>query len=387
MLFFATQFLYKTINGGASWTTISPDLSRKDAGVPAIARHLRERRGEGRAPRRHLRDRTVAARRQRDLDRLGRRRRARDARRRRELARRHAEGGRRLEQGDADRRVAFRREHRVRLRVALPRRRPDAARLPHARRRRDVDDDHARAGRCRFRQRRPRGSEGARAAVRGRRARRVRRRSTTATLGVADAEPATHVRARRDREGGRSRDRDARPRVLDPRRHDAPAFSRAQGEGAIQGFQDVHGGLDSGLVSLSAGRRLSPAPQPEHRHAAAAGSAGREESAGRRDHRLLPRRGRARAGDARDLLGHDAGAPLLQRRSAGAVRREGVQRADVLGAAAARAAGDERRPPVRVGPAVSAAGRHRRATSRFPASMATRRSSRSACWRCRAPTP
>ena len=34
VLFFATQFLYKTINGGRSWTTISPDLSRPNAGVP-----------------------------------------------------------------------------------------------------------------------------------------------------------------------------------------------------------------------------------------------------------------------------------------------------------------------------------------------------------------
>jgi photosystem II stability/assembly factor-like uncharacterized protein len=35
VLFFATQFLYKTINGGQSWTTISPDLSRAHAEVPA----------------------------------------------------------------------------------------------------------------------------------------------------------------------------------------------------------------------------------------------------------------------------------------------------------------------------------------------------------------
>jgi len=35
ILFFATQFLYKTIDGGRSWTTISPDLSRAGAGVPA----------------------------------------------------------------------------------------------------------------------------------------------------------------------------------------------------------------------------------------------------------------------------------------------------------------------------------------------------------------
>ena len=34
VLFFATQFLYKTINGGRSWTTISPDLSRRRLASP-----------------------------------------------------------------------------------------------------------------------------------------------------------------------------------------------------------------------------------------------------------------------------------------------------------------------------------------------------------------
>ena len=34
VLFFATQRLYKTVNGGRSWTIISPDLSRAASGVP-----------------------------------------------------------------------------------------------------------------------------------------------------------------------------------------------------------------------------------------------------------------------------------------------------------------------------------------------------------------
>src|SRR5205814_5226095 len=34
VLFFATQFLYKTIDGGRSWTAISPDLSRNSSNVP-----------------------------------------------------------------------------------------------------------------------------------------------------------------------------------------------------------------------------------------------------------------------------------------------------------------------------------------------------------------
>lgn len=33
-LFFSNQFLFKTTNGGESWTTISPDLTREDPGVP-----------------------------------------------------------------------------------------------------------------------------------------------------------------------------------------------------------------------------------------------------------------------------------------------------------------------------------------------------------------
>ena len=35
VLLFATQFLYKTINGGRSWTTISPDLSRAPGEIPS----------------------------------------------------------------------------------------------------------------------------------------------------------------------------------------------------------------------------------------------------------------------------------------------------------------------------------------------------------------
>jgi photosystem II stability/assembly factor-like uncharacterized protein len=34
-LYFSNQFMFKTTNGGESWATISPDLSREDPGVPA----------------------------------------------------------------------------------------------------------------------------------------------------------------------------------------------------------------------------------------------------------------------------------------------------------------------------------------------------------------
>lgn len=35
VLYYATNYLFKTINGGESWTTISPDLSRPHPGIPA----------------------------------------------------------------------------------------------------------------------------------------------------------------------------------------------------------------------------------------------------------------------------------------------------------------------------------------------------------------
>ena len=34
-LYYANQFLYKTTNGGESWTQISQDMTREDPGVPA----------------------------------------------------------------------------------------------------------------------------------------------------------------------------------------------------------------------------------------------------------------------------------------------------------------------------------------------------------------
>jgi hypothetical protein len=37
-LYYANQFLYKTINGGESWTQISQDLTREDPGVRGRAR-------------------------------------------------------------------------------------------------------------------------------------------------------------------------------------------------------------------------------------------------------------------------------------------------------------------------------------------------------------
>ena len=40
LLFFASQVLWKTVNGGESWETISPDLTRTDPGVPPNLGHM-----------------------------------------------------------------------------------------------------------------------------------------------------------------------------------------------------------------------------------------------------------------------------------------------------------------------------------------------------------
>ena len=34
VLYYATNVLFKTTNGGQSWETISPDLTRKNPGIP-----------------------------------------------------------------------------------------------------------------------------------------------------------------------------------------------------------------------------------------------------------------------------------------------------------------------------------------------------------------
>ena len=63
MLLYATQRLYKTLNGGRSWSIISPDLTRAKPGVPANLGIFAADAAKSDASRRHLRDRPVAARR------------------------------------------------------------------------------------------------------------------------------------------------------------------------------------------------------------------------------------------------------------------------------------------------------------------------------------
>ena len=153
-LYFANQFLYKTTNGGESWTQISPDLTREDPGVPpnldaAAAADAPQDKRRGviytiapspvRAPL--------------DLDRHRRRLHPGHRGRRQDVAERDAARADAVEQGDDDRRVALRRERSVCRRGAASARGLRAVHLSHARRRQDVAEDHEgparRASTCR----------------------------------------------------------------------------------------------------------------------------------------------------------------------------------------------------------------------------------------------
>ena len=44
VLYYATNVLFKTTDGGNTWQTISPDLTRENPGVPAERGHARPQR-------------------------------------------------------------------------------------------------------------------------------------------------------------------------------------------------------------------------------------------------------------------------------------------------------------------------------------------------------
>ncbi len=60
-LYYANQFVFKTTDSAATWTRISPDLTRPDPGVPATLDAAAAARRSQRQARRHLHDRAVAA--------------------------------------------------------------------------------------------------------------------------------------------------------------------------------------------------------------------------------------------------------------------------------------------------------------------------------------
>ena len=159
-LYFASNAVWKTTDGGRDWEAISPDLTRETWAVPA---NVGKYRGTPAAAdvERAASIYTLAP---SPLDvnaHLGRHRRRadpRDARRRQDLEGRDAAGARAVGEGVADRGLALRSRHGLRGRQHVPARRPAAAHLPHARRRRDLDAHRRRHPRRRDRQRRARGS-------------------------------------------------------------------------------------------------------------------------------------------------------------------------------------------------------------------------------------
>ena len=90
-LYFASNTLWKTTNGGESWDQISPDLTRKTWEVPTnVGKYIGTPGGARRRPRRHLHDRAVVQGHQRHLDRHRRRLHPGDARRRADVDERDA---------------------------------------------------------------------------------------------------------------------------------------------------------------------------------------------------------------------------------------------------------------------------------------------------------
>ena len=186
-LFFASNIVWKTTNGGKSWTQISPDLTRTRFDRAAERRQVCRRRPRraARHARRRVHGRAVVRRHQTHLGRHRRRADSRDGRRRRALERRDAARARDrpwskvsiIDASHFDANTAYAAINTLRL---------DDLR-PHIYRTHDggktwtqIIDGHPRR---RDRQRRARGSEAPRAAVRRHARRRCGSRSTTATIG------------------------------------------------------------------------------------------------------------------------------------------------------------------------------------------------------------
>ena len=141
VLYFADQQLFRTADGGQSWSAISPDLTREDAGAPPNLDPVDGRLGRrnGPAARRHLRDRPVSRGRPGHLGRHGRRPRLAQPRRGRPLDRRHASGSRRVVEGHDARGFAHRQGHGVGGRRPASPRRLRALHLSHGGRRQELD--------------------------------------------------------------------------------------------------------------------------------------------------------------------------------------------------------------------------------------------------------
>ena len=154
-LFFANNHLWKTVDGGAHWKQISPDLTRQTWERADRASASMRRSAAQPAPRGVIY--TVAPSYQ-DINRIwvgtddGLIHVTADGRR--HLEGRHAAGRRPVGQGVGHRRRPLRSADRLRRRQHVAPRRSAAAHLPHARRRQDLDRDRQRHSRRRDGQRR-----------------------------------------------------------------------------------------------------------------------------------------------------------------------------------------------------------------------------------------
>ena len=166
-------------------------------------------------------------------------------------------------------------------------------------------------------------------------------------VAAAPDESAGGVDARPRDQRGRSDRRHARPRLLGPRRHHRVAADRRR-RGCVR------------RRPVPSGRRLRPARGERAGDAATKGRAAGRESAERSDHRLLPQGAVGGSRDARAArCRRDRRPALRERRSPAAARSEHAERADDLGAAGGTAAGHRRDAPLGVGSPRHAAGRPR----------------------------
>ena len=319
-----------------------PERTPGTLGRPAHAR--RHRRGD---VRHDPRGRAVAGRREDDLGRDRRRRRAAHARRRRALAQRLDPRRRRRRPHPQHRAVAPQRRHGVRGRRPPLRGRPRAVRVRDARLRRDVARDRERLAAERGARRARRPAQPA-AAVRGHRQRRVvqRRRGRVVETVPRAAAAGRSARSRRaagvrrsDRRDARPRDvrvrrphGAARPRKRAERRRDAVRAARRAAAAALHAdgqcarrrrgrrARDVHVLASRAREddAVAADRRRARQGRATHRRHARRGRRGGAQRHQRR--RLQPRRLEPRRKPAGAVAAHRAVEPRPRQRRAGAQR-------------------------------------------------------------------
>ena len=214
ILYYATNFLFKTTDGGNSWQTISPDLTRENPGVPASVGTLFNKGADKQrgviyalAPSFKTVN-TLWAGTDDGLLWI-----TRDAGK--NWTEHHAQGTHGVEQGHADFGFALRRADRLRLGEPLPRQRHASLHLSHARWRQDLEADHRRPARIRPRRYGARRSGPQGPAIRGHGKRRVGFVRRRRPLAVAATESAAHFHARSLDSRQRSDRGHARPRLLD----------------------------------------------------------------------------------------------------------------------------------------------------------------------------